>query len=93
MAILAIKNSINKSVASREWGIPYSTLLDRFKGTETHSKAAESQQKLSKSQEEHLANWVLTQEALGCPLTYAQVREFAKRVLAIKGDNKTLGKH
>ena len=42
LAILAIKNGVNKLVASREWGILYSTLLDRFKGTETHSKAAES---------------------------------------------------
>ena len=72
--------------AAREWGIPYPTLRMRTKGSESHSNAAESQQRLSRVQEEYLTQWVLTQEALGLPPTHAQIREFAQRVLAIKGD-------
>ena len=64
----------------------------RTKGSESHSNAAESQQRLSRVQEEHLTQWVLTQEALGLPPTHAQIREFAQRVLAIKGDYQLLRK-
>jgi 4-hydroxybenzoate polyprenyltransferase len=34
----------------------------------------------------------LAQEALGVPLTHGQIRQFAGRLLAIKGDHKKLGK-
>ena len=40
--------------AAREWGIPYGTLRDRIEGSENHSSAAESQQRLSKVQEDYL---------------------------------------
>jgi 4-hydroxybenzoate polyprenyltransferase len=43
-------------------------------------------------QEEHLSTWVLAQEALGVPLTHGQIREFASRLLVIKGDYKVLEK-
>jgi hypothetical protein len=93
--ILATKDVENgKSIrsAAKEWGVPYPTLRGRIKGSETHSNAAESQQRLSRVQEDHLSNWVLTQEALGVPLTYSQIKEFAQRLLILKGDYKSLGK-
>jgi hypothetical protein len=68
-AIRDIANGKSRKSAAREWGFPFSTLRYRLKDTMTHSLAAESQQKLSTVQEDHLANWVLTQEALGVPLT------------------------
>jgi 4-hydroxybenzoate polyprenyltransferase len=91
-AIEDVANGKPKKLAAREWGVPESTLRNRIKGSENHSIAAESQQRLSKVQEDHLANWVLTQEALGVPLTHAQIKEFAQRLLTIKGDYKSLGK-
>ena len=78
--------------AAREWDVPYHTLRNRVEGKESHSNAAESQQRLSRVQEDHLTQWVLTQEALGHPPTHGQIKEFAQRVLAIKGDNQPLGK-
>ena len=42
-AIIAIKNGLSTNKASKEWGIPYTTLLRRLDGGETHYKAAESQ--------------------------------------------------
>jgi hypothetical protein len=75
----AIKNVANgkaMTVAAPEWSIPYSTLQDRIQGSENYSNVAESQRNLSRGQEGHLANWVLTREALGVPLTHAQIKEF-----------------
>ena len=69
-----------------------STLRHRNQGTESRTIAAENQQRLSKIQEDHLTTWVLAQEALGVPVTHGQIREFAGRVLAIKGDPKPIGK-
>ena len=91
-ALIDIKNRQSLKSVIKKSGLPRSTLRGRVKGSEPHSIAAESQQRLSKVQEEHLTQWVLTQEALALPPTHAQIREFAQRVLAIKGDNQPLGK-
>ena len=76
-AIKDVANGKSLTSAAKEWGVPHSILWDRIRGSEPHSLAAESQQRLSRVQEDHLANWVLTQEALGVPLTHAQIKEFA----------------
>jgi hypothetical protein len=91
-ALNDITNGKSLRLASREWGIPLTTLHNRIQGRESHTFASESQQRLSKIQEEHLTTWVLAQEALGVPLTHGQIREFASRLLVIKGDHKQLGK-
>ena len=93
--IQALNDVTNKKPirqAAREWGIPYPTLRNRLNGIECHSNASESQQRLSRVQEEYLTQWVLTQEALGLSPTHGQIREFTQRVLAIKGDHQPLGK-
>ena len=92
MALGEVRNEKSLRLASREWGIPFSTLRHRIQGKENHSIAAESQQRLSKVQEDHLSTWILAQEALGVPLTYSQIKQFANRVLTIKGDHQKLGK-
>jgi hypothetical protein len=87
-----VRNRKSLRLASREWGILLSTLQNRNHGREQHAFASESQQRLLKIQEKHLSTWVLAQEALGVPLTYGQIRQFASRLLVIKGDHKKLGK-
>ena len=69
-AIEDVVNSKPVKAAMRDQGVPYTTLRERIRGSETHSIIAESQQRLLKAQEDHLANWILTQEALGVPLTH-----------------------
>ena len=91
-ALNDVRNRKSLRLASREWGVPFSTLQNRNQGSENHTFAAESQQRLSKIQEEHLSTWVLAQEALSVPLTYSQIRQFASRLLVIKRDYKELGK-
>jgi 4-hydroxybenzoate polyprenyltransferase len=91
-ALNDVKNGKSVKLACQEWGVPRSTLRNRNQGQESHTIAAESQQRLSKIQEEHLTSWILAQEALGVPLTHGQIRQFVCRLLVIKGDHKNLGK-
>jgi len=86
------KRSI-RSVA-KEFGIPYTTLHNRLSGCQPHQEASEWQQSLSRIQEDHLSAWVLTQAALGVPVTHAQIRLFGNRVLETQGTpGIRLGKH
>ena len=79
---------------SQEFGIPRTTLQNRLYGHQTHSTAAEHLQTLSRMQEDHLTQWVLTQAALGLPPTHAQIKEFASRVLQAQGATRTtVGRH
>ena len=48
-AIADVTNKKPTKSAAKEWGIPYSSLLSQIKGSENHSIAAESQQRLSKA--------------------------------------------
>ncbi len=91
-ALNDVKNGKSVKLASREWGVPETTLRNRNQGQENHTIAAENQQRLSKGQEEHLTTWILAQEGLGTPLTHGQIRQFVCRLLVIKGDYKDLGK-
>ncbi|KAM4054941.1 DDE superfamily endonuclease [Hirsutella rhossiliensis] len=45
------------------------------------------------TQEKQLTEWILIQDALGLPPTHSQIRQFAQRMLAVKGDHTPLGKH
>ncbi len=55
-ALNNIRNGKSIRQASRDWGVPDTTLRNRKKGGEGHLIAAQSQQRLSPSQEEHLSN-------------------------------------
>ena len=92
-ALEAVTNGQSLRKASLQWGVPKSTLLSRRQGHEPRREAFASQQRLSPVQESHLTQWILTQAALGLPPTHAQIRQFAERILAIKGDSQPLGKH
>ena len=92
-ALEAVTNGQSLRRASLQWGVPKSTLLSRRQGHEPRREAFASQQRLSPVQESHLTQWILTQAALGLPPTHAQIRQFAERILAIKGDSQSLGKH
>ena len=91
-AIKAVENGTSIRRAALDWGIPRITLHDRLKGSQSHKDAAAGQQSLSKVQEGHLAQWILTQATLGLPPTHAELKVFAQRVLTVKGDSRLLGK-
>ena len=91
-ALANIRNRKSIRTAVNDWGVSYSTIRDRRKGSTNHVLAAESQQRLSTAQKKHLTSWILAQEALGLLLTYGQIREFACRLLIIKKNQKKLEK-
>ena len=45
-ALSDVRNGKSLRLASREWGIPLSTLYNRNKGHESHTIGAENQQRL-----------------------------------------------
>ncbi|KAK1245194.1 hypothetical protein MKX08_004823 [Trichoderma sp. CBMAI-0020] len=91
-AITDIENGISQRKAAARWGIPRSTLQERINGRVTRNKANEHRQRLSRYQETHLVQWILSQEALGFAPTHYQVKEFAARVIKAGGDDEPLGK-
>lgn len=91
-AIKDVESGISQRKAAQRWGVPKTTLHDRLNGTLNKYDAQEHTQRLSRQQETHLVQWILTQEALGLAPTHQQVREFAGRVIKAGGDNIPLGK-
>ncbi|KAF4474230.1 hypothetical protein CGGC5_v017057 [Colletotrichum fructicola Nara gc5] len=66
-ALEAIARGTSVKKAAFEWGIPRSTLKNRMKGHQARDIAFSDLQRLSASQESHLAEWVRIQAALGLP--------------------------
>jgi transposase len=91
-AIKDVENGISQRKAAQRWGIPRSTLNNRLHGIVTRNAANEHKQRLSKQEEYHLVQWILSQRALGFPPTRVQVTEFAGRVIKASGDDQPLGK-
>ena len=70
-------------------GVPPTTLFNRVRGSGPANKSQIIKQKLSPAMEERLTEWILFQGSLGYPLTHAQIRRLARRML---GDDESLGK-
>ena len=81
---------INKT--ARKYRIPPTTLRDRLKGVLPHSVAHQNFQKLSMTQEDRLAEWILFQGELGDPPTHTEIRELGNRICLKRGDSSNLGK-
>ncbi|KAM4063975.1 Tc5 transposase DNA-binding domain-containing protein [Hirsutella rhossiliensis] len=92
-ALEAIANGGSAKKAARDWGVPRATLYNRMHGHECRKDAFSALQRLSQTQEKQLTEWILIQDALGLPPTHSQIRQFAQRMLAVKGDHTPLGKH
>jgi hypothetical protein len=91
-ALKDIANSKSERKASLDWGVPRSTLQDRILGRLSRSEAHAYKQRLAPVQEQRLTDWVLVQESLGQNTTHAQIRAFARRILAARHDTIPLGK-
>ena len=85
-ALQSIANGQSLRKAALEWGVPRSTLQCRLQGTQPWESAFSQRQRLSPSQESHLVEWVRIQAALGLPPTHQQVRDFADRIVRLRGD-------
>jgi hypothetical protein len=92
-ALNDIQNGVSQRKASKQWGIPRSTLQKRLNGSQPRAGANEHLQRLSRQQESHLAEWVRVQSNLGLPPTRQQIAEFASRVVKAGGNDRPLGKN
>jgi hypothetical protein len=85
-ALQAVLDGQSIRRAALDWGIPRTTLQNWLYGHEPRRQVYASAQRLSPEQEKHLSSWVLTQEALGTSPIHTQIKQFAQRMLATKGD-------
>ncbi|KAJ6436498.1 endo-beta-1,3-glucanase [Purpureocillium lavendulum] len=92
-ALEAVAKGKSVRKASAAWGVLRIPLFNRLHGHECRKDAFFPLQRLSQTQENQLTEWVLLQDALGLPPTHSQIKQFAQRMLAVKGDHVPLGKH
>ncbi|CCF47772.1 transposase [Colletotrichum higginsianum] len=91
-ALEAISRGQAIKSASREYGIPRTTIYRRMTGAQSRVIAFADLQRLSPDQEAKLAEWVRIQHALGLAPTHQQVKVFAERILHAMGDTEPIGK-
>jgi hypothetical protein len=88
LALEAIANSISEQKASLDYRVLRTTILSRIDSHTPHQEI----QKLAPVQEKRLIEWILVHEGLGLSPTHTQIKDFAQRLLAVRGDTITLGK-
>src|SRR6202165_5162853 len=91
-ALAEIQDGMGLGEASRKYLIPKSTLHGRLHHARPRAEAFERYQALSKVQEDRLAQFIQKMEALGHPLTHAQIRHIGQRMLHLSGSTQQLGK-
>ena len=81
-AIQALQDKEFKSqrAAARAFGVSQSILSRRINGLESRRDSHEDQQILSKSQEQWLVRWIISQDTQGYPPTHARLRDMAGRI-------------
>lgn len=92
-ALEAISKGQSLRQAANQSGVPKTTLIRRIQGAQPRNIAFSDHQRLSPTQEGHLAEWVRVQAALGLPPTHQQLKDFAERILQVHGDRQPLGKN
>ncbi|RYC77769.1 hypothetical protein BFJ63_vAg19356, partial [Fusarium oxysporum f. sp. narcissi] len=60
--------------AAQRRGVPRTTLIDRLNGRGAAEDQIQPRRRLSKSQEDRLAFWILRQESLGYAPSHSQIR-------------------
>ena len=78
--------------AAKAYGLPKSTLQRYYNGGTTRVISHQHRQRLTPSQEDFLAQWILDEDKRGRPPTRARVREMATRILLMNEDTNKLGK-
>lgn len=92
LALTDVQNGLSMRKAANRNKVPYSTLRDRLCGTESHTVAAESQQRLSKVLERKLCDWLIFQDKLGMALMHSQIRKLVISLLGEEVKERPLGK-
>jgi hypothetical protein len=93
-AILDITDhGLSPPQAAQRRGVPRTTLIDRLNGHGAAEDQIQPRRRLSKSQEDRLAFWILRQESLGYAPSHSQIRACVMGLLRQQGDHPDLGRN
>jgi len=93
-AILEVTdNGLSQYKAAQKYGVPQTTLSKRMRGQGAQGDQLQPGQRLTRNQEDHLATWILRQEALGYAPSHSQIRACVLGLLQRLGDTKELGQN
>ncbi|XP_055698570.1 uncharacterized protein LOC129799015 isoform X1 [Phlebotomus papatasi] len=84
-ALEAMKAGESGSKASRKYGVPKSTLLDKFSGRQPKEKFTGSPLLLSKSEESRLAQWIVKRAGSGNPVVKSEIQDIVS--ILVKNKN------
>jgi hypothetical protein len=84
-------NGCSPPQAAHRRGVPRRTLIDRLHGGGAVKDQIQPHRRLSKSQEDRLAFWVLRQESLGYAPSHSQIRACVMGLLRQQGEHPELG--
>ncbi|KAM5528598.1 transposase [Fusarium oxysporum f. sp. phaseoli] len=79
--------------AAQRRRVPRTTLIDRLNGRGAAEDQIQPRRRLSKSQEERLAFWILRQESLGYAPSHSQIRACVMGLLRQQGEHPDLGRN
>ncbi|KAF6524740.1 hypothetical protein HZS61_010535 [Fusarium oxysporum f. sp. conglutinans] len=79
--------------AAQRRGVPRTTLIDRPNGRGAAEDQIQPRRRLSKSQEDRLAFWILRQESLGYAPSHSQIRACVMGLLRQQGEHPDLGRN
>ncbi|KAF4343118.1 hypothetical protein FBEOM_2940 [Fusarium beomiforme] len=86
-------NGFSPPQAAQRRGVPRSTLIDRLNGRGAVKEQVHPYRRLSKSQEDRLAFWILRQESLGYTPSHSQIRACVMGLLRQQGEHPDLGRN
>ncbi|KAM5529808.1 hypothetical protein FOXYSP1_17652 [Fusarium oxysporum f. sp. phaseoli] len=86
-------NGFSPPQAAQRRGVPRSTLIDRPNGRGAVKEQVHPYRRLSKSQEDRLAFWILRQESLGYAPSHSQIRACVMGLLRQQGEHPDLGRN
>ncbi|RYP57149.1 hypothetical protein DL771_011509 [Monosporascus sp. 5C6A] len=91
-AIEEVKRGRSLRSASKGYQVDRLYITRRINGVRTKQEVDKARQKLSRVQEEALANWVIVQGHLGYAPPHSRFRLYAQRLLINNGSPERLGK-
>ncbi|KAF4440562.1 hypothetical protein F53441_12267 [Fusarium austroafricanum] len=86
-------NGFSPPQAAHRRGVPRSTLIDRLNGRGAVKEQIHPHRRLSKSQEDRLALWILRQESLVYAPSHSQIRACVMGLLRQQGERPNLGRN
>ncbi|OBS14998.1 hypothetical protein FPOA_14026 [Fusarium poae] len=93
-AILDITDhGLSPPQAAQRRGVPRTTLIDRLNGRGAAEDQIQPRRRLSKSQEDRLAFWILRQESLGYAPSHSQIRACVMGLLRQQSEHPNLGRN